>query len=132
MAAILIVEDEPFISEVAQMIIDDMGHTSVIASTLDDALKALRSSEPFDALFTDIRLDSVALAGYDIARQAIKLRPPIRVLYTSGSPVTEKTKALFVRSARFVQKPYSQPQLEDAIRDLLAASEPQTRPAPSP
>jgi CheY-like chemotaxis protein len=131
-AVILIVEDEAFICEVAKLIIEDMGHTTLTASDLGEALSIVRSPEPIDALFADIRLKTEALGGYELARQAIKLRPRLRVLYTSGSPVTEITKALFVEGARFVQKPYSEPQLANAVADLLAAPDTFTRATPSP
>lgn len=132
MPVILIVEDEIFIREVAQMIIEDMGHSTLVASEASEALIVLRSSELIDALFTDIRLDSAVLGGYELARQAMKLRPQLRVLYTSGSEATDKNRALFVKGARFVQKPYSQAQLEVAIKDLLAAPDAHARFAPSP
>lgn len=132
MAVILIVEDEVFIREVAKLIIEGMGHETFGASDIGEALLILRSPEHIDALFTDIRLKAEALGGYDVARQAIKLRPTLRVLYGSGSAVTEKTKALFVKDARFLQKPYSERELESAIQDLLAAPDAQTRATPSP
>jgi CheY-like chemotaxis protein len=132
MSVILIVEDEPFICEVAQLIIEDMGHSTLLSSEAADALRVLRSSEPIDALFTDIRLEGATLGGYELAHHATKLRPQLRVLYTSGSDATDKSKALFVKGARFVQKPYAQAELEMAINDLLAAPDAQARSAPSP
>ena len=131
MASILIVEDDEFIREVAEIVIADMGHLPLSASDLDEALVILRSSEPIDALLTDIRLKGSLLGGYELARQAIILRPQLRVLYASGASPTDKTKALFVKAARSIEKPYTQPQLESAIRDLLASPDPQTRSTPS-
>jgi len=131
-AVILIVDDEEFLSDLAQLMIEDMGHSTCTARTFDEAMAVLRRSDPIDALFTDIRFDRSALAGYNLARQAIKLRPQLRVLYASGSAPIETTKALFVRGACFVQKPYSQEQLELAIQALLAAPDPQTRSTTSP
>lgn len=132
MAVILIVEDEVFIREVAKLIIEGMGHNALEASDMGEALLILHSPKHIDALFADIRLKTEALGGYDLARQAIKLRPQLRVLYASGSSVTDKTQALFVRGARFVQKPYSERQLQSAIADLLSAPDALTRSTPSP
>lgn len=132
MATILIVEDEIFIREVAQLIIEGLGHNTLLASDTDEALLILRYPQPIDALFTDIRLKTAVLGGYEIAQQARKLRPQLRVLYASGNSTTDKTRALFVNGAHFVQKPYSEQQLECAINDLLAAPDALTRATPSP
>ena len=132
MATILIVEDEVFIRDVAQLIIEGLGHETLLASDTDEALLVVRSPQSIDALFTDIRLKTATLGGYELAQHARKLRPQLRVLYASGNFTTDKTKALFVQGARFVQKPYSEQQLESAITDLLAAPDALTRATPSP
>jgi DNA-binding NtrC family response regulator len=82
----------------------------------------LQSLQPIDALFTDIRLKSIVLGGFELAHQAIKLRPELRVLYTTGSSLTDKMKALFVEGAHFMQKPYTPAQLQTSMKELLAAS----------
>lgn len=123
MATILLVEDEIFVLEVAKLIIADMNHQAITASDVDEALVALRTSQPIDALFTDIRLKSSVLGGYELAQQARILRPQVRVLYTSGNSTTDKTRALYVKGAHFVAKPYSEPQLKSALEALFAAPE---------
>ncbi len=121
MAIILVVEDEPFIREIAVLMIEDLGHTTLLACDVDEALVFLRSTQPINVLFTDIRLKVAVHAGYELADQAIKLRPKLRVLYASGSAQTGARKALFVEGGCFLQKPYSQPQLQASMQDLLAA-----------
>jgi CheY-like chemotaxis protein len=121
MAVILIVEDDVFIREVAEMMIQDWGHQTLAAYDLDEALTILRSPQPIDALFTDIYLKELVLGGCDLALQAIALRPNLRVLYTTGNTVTEKMKALLVEGAHFLRKPYTQNQLQNSIGELLAA-----------
>ena len=73
MAVILIVEDDVFIREVAEMMIQDWGHQTLSASDVDEALSFLRSPQHIDALFTDIYLKTAVLGGCDLARQAIEL-----------------------------------------------------------
>jgi CheY-like chemotaxis protein len=121
MAVILIVEDDVFIREVAEMMIQGWGHHTLSASDMDEALSLLRSPQHIDALFTDIYLKTDVLGGCDLARQAIKLRPNLRVLYTTGNSVTDKLKALFVEGTHFLHKPYTQHQLQDSVENLLAA-----------
>jgi hypothetical protein len=47
------------------------------------------------------------------------IRPNLRVLYTSGSPLTVAMSDLFVGGGRFLQKPYSSEQLETSLGELL-------------
>jgi CheY-like chemotaxis protein len=121
MAVILVVEDDVFIREIAEMMIQDWGHRTLSASDVDEALSLLRSPQHIDALFTDIYLKTAVLGGCELARQAIALRPKLRVLYTTGNSVTDKMKALFVKGTHFLRKPYTPDQLQDSVKGMLAA-----------
>lgn len=121
MAVILVVEDDVFIREIAEMTIQDGGHQTLAASNVDDALSLLHSTQRIDALFTDIYLQTAVLGGCDLAHQAIALRPKLRVLYTTGNIITEKMKALFVTGTQCLPKPYTQRQLQNSVANMLAA-----------
>src|SRR5471030_1562546 len=108
MAAILIVEDDVFIREIAESIMQDRCHQTLSASDVDEALSLLRSPQHIDALFTDIYLKHSVLGGYELAHKAIELRPTLRVLYASANSITDKTRALFVEGAHFLSKPYTE------------------------
>jgi hypothetical protein len=60
--------------------IRDSGHQILSASDVEEALSISRSLQHIDALLTDIYLKKAILGGFDIAREAIKLRPELRVL----------------------------------------------------
>jgi DNA-binding NtrC family response regulator len=119
MSVILIVEDEIFIRQAAEWTIADLGHNTLLACNLAEALAHLSTSQPIDALFVDIRLSALAFGGYDVANQAIALRPGLRVLYTSGTPLTALMSEAFVGGGQFLQKPYSPAQLEFSVGELL-------------
>jgi DNA-binding NtrC family response regulator len=121
MAVILVVEDDVFIREIAEIMIQDWGHRTLSASDVDEALSLLRSPQHIDALFTDIYLKTAVLGGCELAREAISLRPKLRVLYTTGNSITDKMKALLVEGAYFLRKPYTQHQLQDSVEGMLAA-----------
>jgi len=121
MGIILIVEDEVFIRQFAEGVVEDMGHEPLVAGDMGEALEHLRSPQPIDGLFADIRLKSIVLGGFELARNAVALRPGLRVLYTTGSPMTEEMRALFVDGALFLQKPYSPDQLQTSLKGLLEA-----------
>ena len=120
MAVILIVEDDVFIRETAELVIGDSGHQILSASDVEEALFILRSPQHIDALFTDIYLKKAVLGGFDLAREAIKIRPELRVLYTTGNCLTDAMKALFVEGTHFLRKPYADYQLQASIEGMLA------------
>ncbi|MEI9888247.1 MAG: response regulator [Rhizomicrobium sp.] len=121
MAVILIVEDEVFTREIAEMMIQDWGHQTLSASDVDEALAYLRSPQHIDGLFTDVYLKKAVLGGCDLASMAVKLRPGLRVLYTTGNFVTETMKALFVNGKHYLGKPYTEQQLHGSVDEMLAA-----------
>jgi CheY-like chemotaxis protein len=121
MAVILVVEDDVFIREVAEMMIQDWGHQTLAACDVDEALIFLHSPQHIDALFTDIYLKAAVHGGCDLALQAIALRPNLRVLYTTGNNITDKMKSLLIEGTQFLRKPYTQHELQDSVKEMLAA-----------
>jgi len=121
MAVILVVEDDVFIREVAEMMIEDWGHEILSANDVGEGMALIRSTQRIDALFTDIYLKAAVHGGCDLAREAIKLRPDLRVLYTTGNFVSDTMKAMFVAGAECLNKPYTQNQLQTSVEHLFAA-----------
>ena len=121
MAVILIVEDDVFIRQSAEIVMQDWGYQTLVASDVDEALAILRSPQPIDGLFTDIYLKKDILGGCDLAREAIKLRPNLRVLYTTGNIITDAVNAMFVEGMHCLRKPYADHQLRTSIEGMLAA-----------
>lgn len=119
MAVILVVEDDAFILESLKWVLEDLGHDSLAASDLAEALVHLVAPQLIDVLFVDIRLATLAYGGYDVANQAIGLRPRLPVLYTSGSLLTDEMAKRFVPGGRFLQKPYSPTQVDAFITEIL-------------
>jgi CheY-like chemotaxis protein len=120
-AVILVVEDDVFTRDVAEVMLSDWDHQTLSASDVPEALALLRSSAHIDALFTDIYLKQRVLGGCELAKEAIGLRPNLRVLYTSGNKVTDQMRELFVKRAHFLSKPYTQQQLHGSVELMLAA-----------
>jgi len=121
MAVVLIVEDEMFIRQSAEWTVQDLGHDTLIARDLAEALVHLKTPQPIDALFVDIRLDRIAFGGYEVANQAVQFWPDLRVLYTSGRPCTAEMKEQFTRGGQFIEKPYSPDKLIASIEELLSS-----------
>jgi len=121
MAVILVVEDDFFIREVAEMMILGWGHEILSACDVPEALAHLRSEQHIDALFTDVYLKREVHGGADVARQGMLLRPELRVLYTTANRVTDALHALFAAGTRFLPKPYTEDQLGLSVQNLLIA-----------
>ncbi len=121
MAVILIVEDDGLTRMLAEMMIQDWGYETLSASDVDEALTHLRSREKIDALFTDIYLKAAVLGGCELAQHAVRLRPELRVLYTTGNFVDDEMKDLFVEGTECLRKPYTQDQLKDSVAHMIAA-----------
>ena len=120
MALILIVEDEVFIRQSAEWTMEDLGHQALVACNLREALAHLTAPAPIDALFVDMRLNELPFGGYEVANQALALRPELRVLYTSGTPLTAEMEIQFVPGGQFLQKPYSCEQLGISMEQILS------------
>jgi CheY-like chemotaxis protein len=119
MALVLIVEDEIFIRQSAEWTMEDLGHNTLVACDLAEAIVHLSASVPIDALFVDMRLGGLPFGGYDVANQAVALQPDLRVLYTSGTPLTADMTDQFVPGGQFIQKPYSPAQLGISMAQLF-------------
>jgi CheY-like chemotaxis protein len=121
MAVILVVEDDVFIREMAESMIQDMGHQILSACDVPEALIHLKSSHQIDALFTDVGLRAEILGGCDVARLAILLRPGLRVLYTTATRDPDRMHARFALGTHFLSKPYSERELGVSLQSLFAA-----------
>ncbi len=121
MAVVLVVEDDTFICELAELTVQEWGHQTFAANDVDEALEILRSPQHIDLLFTDIYLKTAVIGGFDLAREAIQLRPQLRVLYATGSYITYDMKALFLEGAECIRKPYTPDQLQVSFERMLAA-----------
>ena len=121
MAVILVVEDDLLIREMTEMTLEGWGHEVLLASDTDEALEILRSPQHLDVLFTDLTLKAAVFGGFDVAHQALALRPYLDVLYTTGNSITQEMRGMFVEGAECLAKPYRNQQLRDSIERLIAA-----------
>jgi CheY-like chemotaxis protein len=118
-ASVLLVEDEPMISDLAIEALQDQGFEVAAVSNAGDALRRLISGAPVDVLFTDINLPG-GMDGGTLARRARELRPNLPVIYTSGRrAVIEQLDP--VEGSMFVPKPYDLFRVGRLLDYLVAA-----------
>lgn len=111
MAGILIVEEDEAIRVLAQSILEEHNHSIFSANTTDQAAALLESGRNIQLLFTETELQGEIQSGLEFAREAVKRRPELAVLYTSTRSVTDGMKELFVEKSAFLPKPYTVDQL---------------------
>jgi signal transduction histidine kinase/CheY-like chemotaxis protein len=116
---ILVVEDDPLVRTYVLAQISSLGYRTLSASNGPEALNVLRSSEPIDLLFTDIIMPG-SINGRELSIEALKLRPDLKVLFTSG--YTENTidhDGRLDQGVQLLRKPYRRSDLANMIRAAL-------------
>jgi DNA-binding NtrC family response regulator len=119
MTVILIVEDDVAMRGLTELSLNEFGYETLVAGDVESALSILRTSQPIDVLFTDIYLKEHVHGGCDVAREAVKLRPGLRVLYTTGHLLIRTVREKFVDGAGCIRKPYAPEQVDAALKELL-------------
>jgi DNA-binding NtrC family response regulator len=115
MATILIVEDEEQVLVLTESYLREQGHQTVSAATAEQASAILDVTERVDVMLTDIVLLGNAQAGLDLAKEAVKRHPDLKVLYTTGQAITDGIKAMMVKGSAVLEKPYTVDQLQTAL-----------------
>jgi CheY-like chemotaxis protein len=128
MAVVLVVDDKEQVRVLAESILQHCGHQTLSAATVDQALALIRTEQSIELIFTDINLADDMEAGLvhpglELAHQALRLRPTLRVLYTTEDAVTDGMKALFVEGSEFLAKPYDVNQLSTKVAEMMPGGE---------
>jgi PAS domain S-box-containing protein len=116
---VLVVEDEPEVRNLAALFLGSVGYRVRCAGNAQEALRLLKAEPGISALFSDVMLGSGA-NGDELARAALKLRPDLAVLLTSGyeEVVADRPPS---RTFELLPKPYLHEQLCARLRRLLDA-----------
>jgi CheY-like chemotaxis protein len=115
MAVVLLVEDEEQVRVLAESYLEQQGHKVLSAGSPQGAIALLEKTPHIDVLFTDLDLKGDIHAGIELAREAIKRWPHLKVLYTTGQDLTDGMKARFVSKSAFLAKPYTVEELSTAL-----------------
>jgi CheY-like chemotaxis protein len=115
MANILLVEDEDQVRVLAESYLEERGHTVLTAASTEGALAILQSDQPIDLLFTDLGLKTEIDGGIELAARALEMQPKLKVLCTTGRPVTDGMRTRFVKGSEQLAKPYTVDQLSHAL-----------------
>jgi diguanylate cyclase (GGDEF)-like protein len=80
-ACILVVDDETPIREIIRDVLEPEGHEVLLAETGQKALDIIRDHN-VQVLFTDLSMPG--MSGWEVARQARKIKPDLEIIMTSG------------------------------------------------
>ncbi len=113
---LLLVEDDPGVSAVAQELLEGLGLEVRSAETAPQALELL-GRERFDIMLTDVVMPG-GMTGIELARESARAWPDMRIILTSGYAGEDVDAALADAPWPFVRKPYSGEQLAAVLGDL--------------
>jgi CheY-like chemotaxis protein len=115
--SILVVDDDSAVRDLVMRMLSEKGFGVLTADRAHEALQIL-GRRPVDLLFTDLIMPG--MDGVDLAKEARRLRPGLKVMFATGyAQVAAKREAL--RHGRVLYKPLREPELMQAVRQLLAA-----------
>jgi PAS domain S-box-containing protein len=120
-ARILVVEDAPALRALAIATLQGQGHEVVAAADGREALDLLRNDAEINLLFTDVVLPG-GIDGFEIAREALRIKSDIKILLTSGYALKMPTEDDPIAKVPIVYKPYHRAQLLTQIEEVLTGS----------
>jgi CheY-like chemotaxis protein len=116
--AIVLAEDDAGVRTATRFILESAGHTVFEAVNGVDALDILKRTPRVDLLVTDVIMPG-GLSGRDLAEEAARLMPSMKILFTSGyADGYLSTSDIVAGMSAFVPKPYTKEILIGAIRSL--------------
>jgi len=119
---ILVVEDNPEVRQIAMRRLHELGYRTIAAADGEEGLAIVTAGVPFDLLFTDIVMPG-RITGRELADLARRLRPGIKVLYTSGFTAAAASAAMHEEfGTNLLTKPYRKSDLSLRVRTALDTS----------
>jgi PAS domain S-box-containing protein len=113
---VLLVEDDTAVGDMVEAMLIDLGHAVVRAERPAEAMKILRRKLPFDLLLTDVVMPG-GKSGVDLAQEAVKLRPGLPIILSSGY-TGETLSAAAEAPWPLLLKPYSAETLAETIQTV--------------
>jgi CheY-like chemotaxis protein len=118
---VLVVEDEDNVRALTVDSVKELGYTVLEAGSAAAALRVLDANPDTALLFTDIVMPD--MNGRRLADEAVKRRPGLRVIYTTGFTRNAVVhNGVLDPGVNFLPKPFTLQQLGEKLREVLARS----------
>ncbi len=116
---IMVIEDDDKLRRITVNALEFIGYSVLHAGSGKEALNIIHEKgNEVDLVFSDIVLPDID--GFEIAKKINKDKPKIRILFTSGYPLTENQEGeVEVSNQNFLQKPFNMSELAKMIRYVL-------------
>ena len=110
---VLLVEDDPQVAELVDAMLNDLGHTVVRTSSVDEALSRLAQDEGIQLVLSDVIMPG-GKSGVDLAEHLAATRPGLPVVLCSGYTGGDQGRAR-AGDWPFISKPFSLETLAQAL-----------------
>jgi DNA-binding NtrC family response regulator len=118
---ILVVDDEPGILHIAQMILKNHHYRVLCAKDGPEALVAVaQEKEPISAVLTDISMPY--MDGVALIRAIRKMKPEMKFIASTGQEETRTSELHSLAVFTLLMKPYDKQGLLTAVRDALVGT----------
>ncbi len=121
---ILIVDDEVELIKIAQTSLQAIGYRVLTTTNAKTALTTLAENPDIGLLFSDIVMHD-DFNGYQLAKLASANYPKLKILLTSGHPLTAIEKNEKCLSFGFLNKPYNQIELAQQVQIAFSKTKPE-------
>ena len=115
---ILLVDDEPFIQDVGQEILEHLGHQVLVAGNGMEAVKKLEENQAaIDLVILDMIMPE--MGGGEVFDHFKAVDPDVRVLLSSGYSINGQAQNIIDKGCvGFIQKPFTIIQLRQKLREI--------------
>ena len=121
---ILVVDDEEHLADVTAAHLEEFGYGTLTAHDAKQALEFLAGEPRIELVLSDVVMPG-GIDGYQLAREALKKRPRLKVLLTSGFTTMNERSAgdgdrlAAALTANLLRKPYRKTELARRVRRVL-------------
>ena len=116
-ATVLVVEDDPRVRELTELVLRRAGYDVVAATGPREALAAISGYEGVNLVVTDVVMPE--MSGYDLTEQLRKVVPGLRCVFMSGFACDQSRKS---GADPFLAKPFTVESLTAAVRQAMVAA----------
>ena len=118
MRRVLVVDDEPKMQRVLQIMLKRMGHEVICASNGDEALKSLQA-QPADLVMSDLRMPGMSGTELLQALRALGNEVPV-IIMTAYGTIDSAIEAMKLGACDYILRPFELDTLEVVVNRILA------------
>jgi CheY-like chemotaxis protein len=110
---VLVVDDDPLVAAGTAMMLEDLGHSALVATSAEEALRTLDRHPAVDLVLTDHAMPGVT--GLELAERLRAERPGLPVALATGYAELPTAATSWLPR---LNKPYRQEELDRLVRQL--------------